>query len=428
MIQKLGAPVSKSRIAKHVTRPLVQSKYYSYPGHTFQANYGHVEDMVVEHMEEQITYTTTRKGTGRKANWCMHSRSYLHTETDPTVTQYIYAPNPVPDTVFEDHEWAWYGELGHSASRSLFESAISLQGWIRPELQLGLAGTGWINEAYQRITPNLTKMSLPNFLIEIGQLKDLFKIWNSKLASQGGSQLSKVFKGSAKGLAGARLNYKYGWLPTMGDLSGLVEGMAVLKNRLKFFNELRGVLIKEHVTILKKEFDASGTIAETSGPQVHTKWHGNVTRTVRAFVEYVPQSITSRGKYDTLLRGASDSLGVELNPRILWDAIPFSFVVDNFVSIGKWLENFRVDALELPVFLSDSYLQLKDTFKLTSETYNDDPNHLSISKSPPWTTEESFFHRLPIRPDYATLQGLNWKGPSVDKVINLISLATVLKL
>jgi len=343
------------------------------------------------------------------------------------MVQNIYSPNPNPVVVYEDHEWAWYGELGHATARPLFETAISSQGWIRPELRLGLAGLGWINDTFQRSTPNLTQMSLPNFLIEIKQLKDLFRIWDGKLRSKGGSALSRVFKGSAKNLAGARLNYKYGWLPTIGDVTGMVAGMAALRNRLKFFNDLRGVLIKNDVTLLKKVYSASGTIADLVGGVVHTKWNGEVTHTVKGYCEYVPQSITTLGKYDTIFRGVADSLGVELNPRIIWDAIPFSFVVDNFFTVGKWLETFRVDALELPVLLTDSYLQLKSTFKLTSETWNDDPNHTAVSKSPEWVTEETFFHRLPIRPDYATLASLNWKGPSVDQVINLISLATVLK-
>jgi hypothetical protein len=427
MIQKLGPTVDRSRILRHITKPLVPGTRYSYPGHVFQATYGHSEDMVVEHEEERIVYTNTRKGAGRKANFCMHSKQRLFTTTDPTVTQFIYAPSPTPTQVFEDHEYAWYGELGHTTARTVFESNISADGWHRPEVLLGLGGLSWINDAYQRITPNLTKVSLPNFIYEIGQLKGLFKLWDAKLRSQGGSSLNRVLKGSAKGLAGARLNYKYGWLPTIGDLSGIIEGLAILKNRLKFFESLRGVLIKDHVTVFQKEYTSSGTIP-LIGSVVHTAWSGKVTQTVKAYVEYVPQGIAALNKYDELYRGVLDALGVELNPRIIWDAIPFSFVVDNFLSVGKWLENFRVDALELPVALSDSYLQLKSEFELTSDTWNDDPNHLSVSSSPTWTTKESFFHRLPIKPDYATLASLNWKGPSVDKVINLISLATVLRL
>jgi hypothetical protein len=426
MIYKLGAPVHKTRILRHVTKPLPISKYYTYPAHVFLGNYGHPEDMVVEHSEEQITYTNSRKGDRRKANYCMHSKVWTATSTDPTDTQMIYSPNPVPNTVYEDHEWAWYGELGHTTARPIFEAAISSQGWHRPEALLGLAGQGWINDAYDRITPNLTKMSLPNFLWEIAQLKGLIKIWNAKLHSQGGSQLSRVLKSSAKGLAGARLNYKYGWLPTLGDLSGMIEAMAVLRNKLKQFKALQGIRIKDSVKLFEKTYTANGTIP-LIGSLVHTPWDGKVTHTVRGYVEYTPQGITVLNKYDELFRGVADSLGVELNPRIIWDAIPFSFVVDNFLSVGKWLDTFRVDALELPVSLDDSYLQFKSTFELNSSTYNDDPNHTAISRSPPWKTTESFFHRLPLKPDYATLASLNWKGPSVDKVINLISLATVLR-
>lgn len=425
MIYKLGAPVHKTRILSHVTKPLPLSKYYTYPGHVFMGSYGHPEDMLVDHAEEQITYTNSRKGDRRKSNYCMHSKVWTRTETDPGQVQFIYGPTPSPTYVYEDHEWAWYGELGHTSARTAFETSISSQGFHLPERMLEWGGQGWINDAYQRITPNLTKMSLPNFLWEIAQLKTLFKIWNAKLLSQGGSQLSRVLKSSAKGLAGARLNYKYGWLPTLGDLSGMIEGLAVLQNKLKQFKALQGIRIKDSVKLFEKEYTSDGTLDFFSG-LVHTRYRGKVTHTVRGYIEYTPQGITSLNKYDELFRGVADSLGVELNPRIIWDAIPFSFVIDNFLSVGKWLENFRVDALELPVSLDDSYLQFKSTFELTSDTWNDDPNHTAISRSPPWMTTESLFHRLPLKPDYATLASLNWKGPSVDKAINLISLATVL--
>lgn len=425
MIQKLGAAVLKSRVTSHETKHLSQSKQYTYPGHVFMGFYGHVEDMVVQHSEEQIVYTRSRKGGPKRANFCTHWKQVKSTSTDPTVVVNTYSPNPVPNVVYEDTEYAWYGELGHSTARSVAETAISSQGWIRPESLLGLSGQGWMNDAVIRITPNLTKMSLPNFLIELEQLRSLFKLWDGKLLQQGGSTLRRVFRGSAKTLAGARLNYKYGWLPTLGDVSDMVEGMLRLKNRLKVFESLRGLLVKEHLTMFEKTYTASGTIP-LIGSIVHTPWNVKVSQTVRAYVEYTPRGISTMGKYDTLFRGILDSLGVELNPRIIWDAIPFSFVVDNFATVGKWLDTFRTDALELPVYFNDSYLQLKETFELSDETYNDDPNHTAVVKSPPWVTRETYFHRLPLRPDYATFASLNWKGPSVDKVINLVSLATVL--
>ena len=37
--------------------------------------------------------------------------------------------------------------------------------------------------------------------------------------------------------------------------------------------------------------------------------------------------------------GLLDSLGVNLNPQIVWNAIPFSFIVDWVAGVGKWLDN-----------------------------------------------------------------------------------------
>lgn len=44
--------------------------------------------------------------------------------------------------------------------------------------------------------------------------------------------------------------------------------------------------------------------------------------------------------------GLLDSLGVNLNPAIVWNAIPFSFVVDWFIGVSRWLNQFQVKNLD----------------------------------------------------------------------------------
>lgn len=38
-----------------------------------------------------------------------------------------------------------------------------------------------------------------------------------------------------------------------------------------------------------------------------------------------------------------DVLGINANPAVIWNAIPFSFVIDWFVNVGGFLERLRVD-------------------------------------------------------------------------------------
>jgi hypothetical protein len=41
-----------------------------------------------------------------------------------------------------------------------------------------------------------------------------------------------------------------------------------------------------------------------------------------------------------------DVLGINLNPAIIWNAVPWSFVIDWLIGIGRWLDNFKVRNLE----------------------------------------------------------------------------------
>jgi hypothetical protein len=63
---------------------------------------------------------------------------------------------------------------------------------------------------------------------------------------------------------------------------------------------------------------------------------------------------------DLLKMGAwLDSLGINMNPEIIWDLIPFSFVVDWFIKVGDWLEGFKVNHLNSSVTILDMCYSIK---------------------------------------------------------------------
>jgi hypothetical protein len=51
-------------------------------------------------------------------------------------------------------------------------------------------------------------------------------------------------------------------------------------------------------------------------------------------------------RQNALLGGYLDALGVSVNPQVLWNAIPWSFVVDWVVDIGQFLSQFNRRTLE----------------------------------------------------------------------------------
>lgn len=49
---------------------------------------------------------------------------------------------------------------------------------------------------------------------------------------------------------------------------------------------------------------------------------------------------------DSLISALADRLGVTLNPAIIWNAIPWSFVVDWFVGVSRWLDQWKQRNIE----------------------------------------------------------------------------------
>jgi hypothetical protein len=53
------------------------------------------------------------------------------------------------------------------------------------------------------------------------------------------------------------------------------------------------------------------------------------------------------------LKGILDLLGLKVNASVIWEAIPFSFVVDWFVGVDDFLSQFDTDYLEAQVTILD---------------------------------------------------------------------------
>jgi hypothetical protein len=279
---------------------------------------------------------------------------------------------------------------------------------------LGAGGQGFINQAAEKLRPDLTTVSLPNFLLEIDDITRLWQLWKKDLSL-------------AKNLAGLKLTYNFGLKPLIGDLAAIVGSLRSLKEKLAAFEKSLNTLFHGSTTVLSDTTSKSGTFV--TGTYNTCTWHGTVKRTVTAHIVWRPQPLQIVGALDKVVRGLLDTFGFELNPRIIWDALPFTFVIDWFFDVGSFLGRYRVDALELPIMYVDSYLQYKE--ELTIESFTR-VNATSAGFSPPissggWVTTEKLFQRMPLFPDYSVLTGLGWKFPSLNQAVLGVALATVLK-
>lgn len=407
MISKSGPSKTKTRVTRSRLVPAHANEQYNAAGTLIGTYTGNIPFYLAE-KNESITYTTKIKSQRHLSNVCIQK---VTSTTYPGSPEYMVMTKPsgAYDRYYGGHST---GDLYHATAIGAFEALVSSGSG---QALLGARGQEFINEAAERLRPDLTTVSIPNFLLDIKDLKALFKLWKSNLSL-------------AKNAAGAHLNYKFGWAPTYGDISAMVDVIRNMQAKLKAFEDSLGRVFTRSTTIFQDSFESSGHSLPQSN--VDLWWNGSITRTVTAHFKWRPKPLAVMGGMDKILRAYLDALGFELNPRILWDAVPFTFVIDWFFGVGSWLDNFKVDTLELPIEYIDSYLQYSESKKVASYVgmyYTNPSPFVAGSVWPPWTTTEKFFQRMPIFPDYATLAGLGWRTPTLGQASLLVSLATVLK-
>lgn len=368
-----------------------------------------VPPFTIGQMSESITYTTRRRNFRAKSNMCRHFRSaFNYSGGTGGFTCLGTLSNPDWNYDYRNHHRACCDYRSSTVNK-----AFTLLGGNFGAAYLGALGQGYINTAFDRLRPDLRKVSIPNFLLEIRDIKKLFQLWKKNVSL-------------AKNVAGAHLNYKFGWKPTIGDLAELVESVTNLRTKLAEFKESIGGILQESTVVSSESNSVSGNW-DDPGLAGSVTYQATATRKCVGYICYAPQPLAVMGPMDEILRGLLDSLGFELNPRIIYDNIPFTFVLDWFFGVGSWLDRFRIDALELPILLVDSFLQYEETvevqwiWKGTHLT-----GFIPVPTSGGAMYRQRYFQRMPIYPDYSSFTGLGWKLPTLNQAVLGVSLATVL--
>lgn len=269
-----------------------------------------------------------------------------------------------------------------------------------PSINLGvLAREGW-----SKIKPKLLKgMSLINFILELKDFKHSFtkvgeavsrlraagqkKFRNGRFIPPKKVSLSsprysdvfyrmpggrrKMLKDIVRRLTGAHLEAEFALVPFIGDLVSACTQLNALERNLEVLKRYANVPQKRHWRIVLPNADGSAsTRAWRYQSSVNRLWAepfntddyprpGISFRGRARWVQRPVYTLTVEYRYslpkvsEVELRTAAlwDTLGVKFDPGILWDAIPFSFLVDWVADVGTFLHSFARD--NLPITISD---------------------------------------------------------------------------
>lgn len=205
------------------------------------------------------------------------------------------------------------------------------------------------------------ELSLVNSLIELKELRDLpmqLKRIYQQMSSLGRSL--KTLRQYLRGTSNSWLQVSFNWNPLVSDIHGVYTALSRTERRINDLITRAGKPQRRHWTHVFQEFADSPYVLNPDAGHLYlpqevvsgARERYTVGRSVESDasifhveIEYNYNFTRYQVEHAQLL-GILDSLGVNLNPSIIWNALPWSFVVDWVLGVGRWLDQFTLSNLE----------------------------------------------------------------------------------
>lgn len=292
--------------------------------------------------------------------------------------------------------------------------------------------------ALNNMLPSLSgDNSLVNFVLELKDFKQVVRYLSGNVSKKltALNALTGIRKGdkTLQRLSKMYLSYSFGWRPLYRDLVSFFESITGFQRRLEELIKRANtpqqrywgtwVAGTEQSTVTHSSSGGSneglGAAGAGVGQQrVRARTILRETQGVRfhATLRYaypLPPELTAVGGR---LKAFLDVLGVNGNPAILWNAIPFTFIVDWLVNVSGYLERLRVDNIHFVTEIRDFCASAKYSriveyqHQNVYSTYSDSP----VMVTEPWKATDScvktYYERKIGLPNYLTslqTSGLN---------------------
>jgi hypothetical protein len=280
--------------------------------------------------------------------------------------------------------------------------------------------------ALQAMWPGVeSEISALNFLWELRELKDLPHqiqrlmglISNAAGYSRNGKrrysetlkQLLHRGKAGLKGISDAILLNDFGIAPLVSDIERLLNILRRSEENARILLESVNKPLKRHYRVwLSQPADQSLSYSyNLEGSLCPSKYHRETIckdswYTATMDYEYGLDPATMQALARLVLL---DTLGLNFNPRVIWDGMPWSFAVDWIFKVGDFVDQFKARNVE-PIVHIKGFVH---SFKRTTETYLFSElgwNRESITgKTLLGIERESVYYRKPHVPNfYSALQ------------------------
>jgi hypothetical protein len=204
------------------------------------------------------------------------------------------------------------------------------------------------------MTPSLEgELNLTNFLLELTDMSHIVRF----LTKWSDTMLRKA--------AAGHLTWSFGVKPFLSDVKKVYQILGNYEDILSNFLSKRGKPQKRHFSKVFEDDTSSRTVASyLSDWATYESSHRKGLLTATMHYTYdCPDIKTRRDK----IRALRALLGLRLTAANVWEGIPFSFVVDWFLQVGKFIERTNTDLFPVTLTVVDYCYSYKGV--ATTERY-----------------------------------------------------------
>jgi len=219
----------------------------------------------------------------------------------------------------------------------------------------------------------------------------------------------KTLRGLLRAGSDAYLQAKFNILPLLSDISNIHGAVSDVKYQLNKLLRDASKTVRRHYTV--DITDLSNSTSNYSGNRATQFVYRPVSATRQ--VVYLSKKLTVTMEYsytlpswvnkDSLVPALLDRFGVNLNAGIIWNAIPWSFVVDWVLGVSRWLGNRSIKNIQpiLHIHQACWSVHVVRSISTALTCYN--------TTMPGVYIVEDYYRRVPYLPTPASLKasGLN---------------------
>ncbi len=238
-----------------------------------------------------------------------------------------------------------------STELALGKAQVPLFSRLHPMAVMAHGSTGMA-----RTLPTAPEMSLSTSIVELRE----------GLPRMVGAQLAQRRRPASVG--GEYLNYHFGWLPIVNDVQDIIRLTKDYEKIVAQFRRDNGRVVRRRITLVEEEETQTQSIGRSVLSQSYLQTDNLQRVTTRR--TKVWGSYAYKLAYPLELDNALASIhefnrvfGVIPTAELVWDMIPFSFVVDWFANVGDVLRN--VSTLGSNLQLHYGYVMAQEDVEVT---------------------------------------------------------------